>query len=35
MGKEYVEPYLHSPYVFMAWSLIKHRGNIVLTSLVL
>jgi hypothetical protein len=25
--KECVELYLHSQYVFMAWCLVKHRGN--------
>jgi hypothetical protein len=25
--KECVEPYLHSPYVFTAWYLIKQRDN--------
>lgn len=26
-GQECVEPYLQSPYVFMAWCLFKHRGD--------
>jgi hypothetical protein len=30
-----VELYLHSPYVFMVWCMIKHSGNIVLALLVL
>jgi hypothetical protein len=31
--KECVELYIHSLYVFMAWYLIKHRGNFTFTFL--
>jgi hypothetical protein len=28
--KEYVEPYLHSQYVFMAWCSVKAQGQLYL-----
>jgi hypothetical protein len=29
-GYEYMELYLHSPYIFMAWYLIMHSKNFTL-----